>query len=190
MQIYSIKVTIRGISPLIWRRFQLSCHTSLAELHQIIQLSMGWDDEYLHQFRVYGKDYGIHYEGGPCFRDDPRLVLINQFEFDEGDRFTYEYNFIESRLCDLRIEKIEECEVELSPPKCIGGSRLFHEYPVRSQFDIISDMVPLIEKLMMKVTKPRLRKAKALSEEYQSIMVSRKYINQQLLEFSANPIYR
>ena len=190
MQTYSIKVAIRGISPMIWRRFQLSDNTSLADLHQIIQISMGWDDEHLHQFKIHAKRYGIHYEGGAGFMDSAHHALIKQFEFDIGDKFTYEYNFYESRLCDIRIEKIEDCEAELSCPICIGGSRIYHEYPVRSLFDILEDMVPLIKILMTKITKPRLRKAQELSEEYQSVMYSRKRINQQLLAFSSDPSYR
>ncbi len=190
MQTYSIKVAIHGFSPMIWRRFQLSDNTSLADLHHIIQIAMGWDDEHLHNFNIYAKEYGIHYDGGTDFMDDPNLVTMKQFEFDVGDKFTYEYNFYEFRLCDIRIEKIEDCKVEIRRVKCIGGSRIYHEYPVRSQFDIIADMAPLIKKLMTKVTKTRLRKAKELSDEYQSIMYSRKRINQQLLEFSIDPSYR
>ena len=52
MAIYSIKVALRGISPMIFRRLRLSGRTSLADLHQLIQLSMGWDDEYLHRFHI------------------------------------------------------------------------------------------------------------------------------------------
>ncbi len=175
---------------MIWRRLKISGDTSIAALHQIIQITMGWDNYHLHQFRIYGKNYGISYHGGLSFMDDAHSVQINQFEFDIGDKFTYEYNFYESRLCDIRIEKIEYSKIELCRPKCIDGSRIYHEYPVRSQFDIITDMAPLVKKLMTKVTKCRLRKAKELSDEYQSIMYSRKRINQQLLEFSIDPSYR
>ena len=190
MQTYSIKVAIHGISPMIWRRFQLSDNTSLADLHHIIQISMGWEDEHLHKFNIYAKEYGIHYDGGAGFMDDPNEVTIKQLEFDVGDKFTYEYNFFEGRLCDIRIEKIEDCDVEISRAKCIGGSQIYHEYPVRSQFDIIADMAPFIEKLMTKITKSRLRKAKELSDEYQLVLYSRKRINKQLLEFSIDPSYR
>ncbi len=49
---------------MIWRRLRLSEYTTLADLHSIIQVTMGWDDEYLHQFHIEGKDYGISYDGG------------------------------------------------------------------------------------------------------------------------------
>ncbi len=190
MQIYSIKVAIRGISPMIWRRFQLSDNVSLADLHHIIQISMGWDNEHLHKFRIYAKDYGIHYTGGPGFMDNAYQVQIKQFEFDVGDKFTYEYNFYESRLCDIRVEKIEEGSFEVNQLKCIGGSRIYHEDTVRDQFEIMKDMLDLFKKLRVKVTPSRLAKAKELSEEYLSIKFSRKHINRLLVEFITDPSYR
>lgn len=42
----------RGVSPMIWRRLRLQGNTSLAGLHHIIQIAMGWDDEYLHYFHI------------------------------------------------------------------------------------------------------------------------------------------
>lgn len=85
MQTYSIKVALRNISPMIWRRFEINGNSTIADLHHIIQIAMGWDDEHLHQFRIYAKDYGIWYDGGPSFMDNAHLVQITQFEFDVGD---------------------------------------------------------------------------------------------------------
>lgn len=70
MKTYSIEVALRGISPMIWRRFKINGNTTLADLHHVIQIGMGWDNLHLHQFRVYAKDYGICYPGGPSFMDD------------------------------------------------------------------------------------------------------------------------
>ena len=46
MKTYLIKVALRGISPMIWRRLRIQGNTSLADLHYIIQIAMGWDDYY------------------------------------------------------------------------------------------------------------------------------------------------
>nr|WP_252120253.1 MULTISPECIES: plasmid pRiA4b ORF-3 family protein [Yersiniaceae] len=35
-------------------------------------------------------------------------VVIDDFAFDAGDRFTYEYNFFEHWIHDIRIEAIQE----------------------------------------------------------------------------------
>ncbi|NHB98171.1 plasmid pRiA4b ORF-3 family protein [Photorhabdus stackebrandtii] len=106
MKAYIVKMALRGISPMVWRRFRLLSETSLAAFHYIIQIAQGWHGDHLHQFHIYGKDYGISYSGGIAFSDNPYKITLDDFEFDAGDRFTYEYNFFEnwrilsSKTCD------------------------------------------------------------------------------------------
>lgn len=95
MKIYTLKIVLRGISPLVWRRLKVPRRTSLAQLHYVIQTIYGWDDENLHQFHIYGKDYGINYDGGLGYSDNAHKVYLDDFAFDEGDKFSYEYNFFE-----------------------------------------------------------------------------------------------
>lgn len=80
---------------MVWRRLRIAANTSLVALHYIIQIAQGWGDDYLHQFHIYGKDYGISYEGDIGFTDSLFRVMIDDFAFDTDDRFTYEYNFFE-----------------------------------------------------------------------------------------------
>lgn len=70
MNIYFIKVVLRGVSPMIWRRLRISGNTSLAILHDIIQCVYGWDGFHLHQFHIHGKDHGINYIGAICYPDN------------------------------------------------------------------------------------------------------------------------
>ncbi|MDF2866636.1 MAG: plasmid pRiA4b ORF-3-like family protein [Gammaproteobacteria bacterium] len=93
MKLYTLKIALRGISPLIWRRLRISGITSLADLHLIIQTVFGWKDEHLHQFHIYGKDYGISYRGGPAFSDNAHRIYLDSFGFEEGDKFTYDLHF-------------------------------------------------------------------------------------------------
>ena len=94
MTVYSIKVALRGVSLMIRRRLRLPGSTSIADFHHIIQVAMGWDNDYLHCFHIFGEDYGIAYEGGLSFSDNPHKVTVDDFGFDVGDRFTYAYNFV------------------------------------------------------------------------------------------------
>ncbi|MGT7680300.1 plasmid pRiA4b ORF-3 family protein [Escherichia coli] len=105
---------------MVWRRLRIAADTSLAALHFIFQIVQGWGDDHLHQFHIYGKDYGISYEGGIGFVDNPFRVVIDDFAFDAGDRFTYEYNFFEHWLHDIRVEAIYENST-LKAPFCISG---------------------------------------------------------------------
>ena len=46
LNIYTIKIAMRGVSPMIWRRLRISGSASLAQFHHVIQIAMGWDDDY------------------------------------------------------------------------------------------------------------------------------------------------
>lgn len=51
-QDYRLKITLDGIDPPIWRRFQVPADTTLARLHDVIQTVMGWENDHLHAFRI------------------------------------------------------------------------------------------------------------------------------------------
>lgn len=61
--IYQLRLVLRGISSLIWRRLLVPCSATIADLHAIFQLAFGWDDEHLNLFHIHGKDYGIAHAG-------------------------------------------------------------------------------------------------------------------------------
>ena len=52
--IYQFKVTLKESHPPIWRRIQVPDCT-LGELHEVLQVVMGWEDCHLHQFVVRGE---------------------------------------------------------------------------------------------------------------------------------------
>src|SRR2546430_10494559 len=68
--VYRLRVVIAGISPLIWRRLEVTASTTIAGLHAIVQTAFGWSGEHLHRFVIGGTEYGISYLGGPRPRGD------------------------------------------------------------------------------------------------------------------------
>jgi hypothetical protein len=56
--IVSLKVTLRGIKPPIWRRLLVPATMTLGDLHEAIQAAMGWDNDHLHAFDIAGRQYG------------------------------------------------------------------------------------------------------------------------------------
>lgn len=121
--IYQFKITLRGISPLIWRRLLVHAETSIAELHYIVQLAMGWTDSHLHRFLIHGKEYGIAYDGGLGFDDDPKQMRVADFRFRLRERFLYEYDFRDNWQHDIRVEQIVAADPKRTYPVCIGGKR-------------------------------------------------------------------
>ena len=61
--IYQMKVTLQGIRPPVWRRFQISSTDTLADLHVALQVLMGWAKVHMHQFVKDNYHYGEPDEG-------------------------------------------------------------------------------------------------------------------------------
>jgi hypothetical protein len=177
MTIYSIKVALRGISPMIWRRLRLPAQTSLADLHYIIQMAMGWDDEHLHCFHIFGKDYGISYVGGLSFADNPHDVTVDGFGFDIGDRFTYTYNFFDNCLCDIRIEDIQTDGGNVIP-FCTGGQGRWVNNTPRYRGDVALALIEVLDIIFNgDETTTTVGDVRELINVYESIRFNRSAIN-------------
>ncbi|QMS92304.1 hypothetical protein HUN01_33710 [Nostoc edaphicum CCNP1411] len=50
--IYQLHIFILGISPMIWRRVKIRSDSTIADLHYIIQIAIGWADSHLHRFII------------------------------------------------------------------------------------------------------------------------------------------
>jgi len=114
--IYQLRIVLRGISPLIWRRLQVRSDTTLAQLHLMLQILFDWCDEHLHRFHIFGKDYGS--DGA-----DTRTVRLSAFGFHPGERFRYVYNYWADWQCDIRLEAVLPVEPDRFYPVCPGGQR-------------------------------------------------------------------
>jgi len=182
VNIYTIKIARRGISPMIWRRLRIAGDTTIAALHHIIQISMGWDDTYLHSFHIYGKDYGIAYAGGLSFSDNPHAISLEDFGFDVGDRFTYTYNFNAPWLSDIRIEVIEPLSKDPDvAPYCIGGSRRHGANAV----DEHQAYLKVLDKVVNSDDMATLGDLQVLIEDFDAVRFNRRSINNDLVgEFS------
>ena len=102
-----LRAVLRSISPLIWRRLLVRGDTSVARLHQILQVAFGWQDMHLHRFEIRGREYGVHQEGGVFFDTDAHEVLVGKLKLRCLERFTYEYD---SAICG--------CTTCASKPPC------------------------------------------------------------------------
>src|SRR5437868_14571076 len=49
--VYQVRVVLRGVSPLIWRRLLVRSDSTIADLHATLQRALGWSDEHLNRFR-------------------------------------------------------------------------------------------------------------------------------------------
>jgi len=122
VKVYQLKVSLRDISPMIWRRLLVPSDTTIAHLHDILQTAMGWEDLHLHQFRVHGKEYGIYREGGMFFDDDPSQVTLADFKLRASEQFVYEYDMGDFWHHDIRLERVLPRDLSKTYPICTGGA--------------------------------------------------------------------
>ena len=80
--VYQLRIVLREISPLIWRRLLVRSDTTLAHLHTMLQIAFDWSDEHLHTFHLHGKDYGSN-------GAETRHVRLDTFRLRRGERFRY-----------------------------------------------------------------------------------------------------
>jgi hypothetical protein len=121
--IYQIKVTLKGSQPPIWRRIQVRSDITLAKLHDVLQVVMGWYDAHLHQFIVGGTYYGVPHPDYFGEMEDERRVRLYQVATGEKSKFIYEYDFGDSWEHVLVVEKVLEPEPGQVYPVCIKGKR-------------------------------------------------------------------
>jgi len=121
--IYQLKVVLLGISPIIWRRLLVRSDSTIADLHDTLQITFGWSDDHLHCFIIHGRQYGIAYLGGIDFRDDPRRIKLSDLGLRVKEKFFYEYDFNDQWRHLIRVEAILPMEPDRFYPVCISGKR-------------------------------------------------------------------
>jgi hypothetical protein len=158
--VYELRVVLRGVSPLVWRRLLVRSDTTIADLHTTLQTALGWSDEHLNRFVIHGREYGVSHVGGIGFRDE-RCVRLVDFGLRIGERFRYEYDLTDGWQHDIRLEQILPLETGRRYPVCIGGRRALPPedcggpwafLELRQRFSIISiadRMLELVERRLV-----------------------------------------
>ncbi len=120
--VYRLKITLDNIDPSIWRRVQVEDCT-LADLHVVIQICMGWYNSHLHMFAIGGEQYTDPEMGG-----DPDDISTHSESLahlvDQGCRtFSYTYDFGDSWEHTIEVEEVSPAEPKVKYPRCVEGKR-------------------------------------------------------------------
>lgn len=121
-----IKISLDDSNPLIWREVLVPKDISFYKLHQVIQITMGWTNSHLFEFNIEGYRIGEIYEQLEDLDDDKiingketKLIdLVNE----PGEFFKYWYDFGDSWMHTVRIEKYVSLAKPHQLPYCIGGA--------------------------------------------------------------------
>src|SRR5260370_18487263 len=56
-EIFQLKVTLLGTRPPIWRQLLVPTDLTLAQLHDVLQVAMGWQECHMHEFSGGGRHF-------------------------------------------------------------------------------------------------------------------------------------
>ena len=127
--VYQFKVSLKYTAPEIWRSIQIPESYTFYDFHVAIQDAMGWTDSHLHMFRMKtlgGSPIVIHSPYvDPELEDDDFLIdteiFIKDYLSVQNDIVLYEYDFGDSWLHEIQLEKIVVKETNKRYPLCLGG---------------------------------------------------------------------
>src|SRR5699024_1134754 len=123
---YQIKVELSDISPRIWRRLLVSSDVLLSDLHEILQIAMGWTNSHLHQFI---KDRDFYVPPAPegmmldSFGTDYTGFRLNDLLPEPKEEIIYEYDFGDGWQHEIALEKVLEGKKAATLPICVAGAR-------------------------------------------------------------------
>jgi hypothetical protein len=121
-EIYQLKVTLLDTSPPIWRRLLVRADVTLAQLHDVLQAAMGWDDDHLHEFSVGQRRFGRpNPEEGMSSTEDERTVRLSGILGRVGSKVIYTYDFGDSWEHGIVLEKRLPADPNMTYPVCTDG---------------------------------------------------------------------
>ncbi|MDQ6733035.1 MAG: plasmid pRiA4b ORF-3 family protein [Nitrospirota bacterium] len=104
---YQFPIMLRHINPPVWRRILIGSESSLATLHDTLQIVCDWSDPHLHRFLLHGKEYGVGRAGCTSFRRTAANVRLAEVGFRPKERFLYEYDCGDLWQHQIRFEQTQ-----------------------------------------------------------------------------------
>ncbi|MBI5232762.1 MAG: plasmid pRiA4b ORF-3 family protein [Deltaproteobacteria bacterium] len=129
--VYQFKVSLKNISPPIWRRIQVPGTYTFWDLHVAIQDVMGWEDYHLHLFKIVNpataekerigipdEEFDIDYKTLPGWK----RRIARYFSIDNPEA-EYVYDFGDNWKHEIEMEDILQRKKDVKYPVCIAGKR-------------------------------------------------------------------
>jgi hypothetical protein len=132
--VYTLKITLRGSDPPIWRRVQLP-NCTLEDLHNVIQFAMGWHDAHMHEFEINGRRFqsssgrfavDFMWNWGAEDSESTEETLLSDVipvESRKPFRINYVYDFGDRWEHEIVVEEVEDCDAPPTHPVCLDGKR-------------------------------------------------------------------
>ena len=102
----------------------MSTDTTLARLHSILQVLMGWQDHHLYAFVIDGKRYfPRHEDDGDIGKANVIGTKLSSFFKKTAKVITYEYDFGDRWELELHVESTKDTIGQKLSAECLEGCR-------------------------------------------------------------------
>lgn len=128
---FRLRVCLDDVEPPIWRRLDIASDLTLDDVHDALQLAMGWTNSHLHGFRRFDAATGEFdtpfltgfeiAEGEDGVGED--TVRLDQVLFAPGDRLEYAYDFGDGWDHTVVLEAELPRDPGTRPVVCVDGAR-------------------------------------------------------------------
>lgn len=141
---FTVRVSLKEISPIVWRKFQCPSNISLRHLIELVIRLMGWENEHLNHIQTGSRTFYV-----PRCQDDPEMewghhlfqedFMLSDILNEKGGTVRWEYDFGDSWLHEIRLSSIDEYKPDephdivfkggrqACPPENCGGVWGFRE---------------------------------------------------------------
>ena len=109
----TLRVVLLKVSPLVARLISVPDDLSLEELHDVLQLVLGWSGQAFYNFRIHDQEIGR--------RRHLRTHLLREFQLRRREKFLYTYDFLDLWEWEIRVLDIEPGSAEQWRPRCLAG---------------------------------------------------------------------
>ncbi|MGH3155824.1 MAG: plasmid pRiA4b ORF-3 family protein, partial [Streptosporangiaceae bacterium] len=118
--VYQLKISLRNVGePPVWRRVLVPADLTLAELHDVIQLAIGWDCSHMHVFSTRLGEYGTP-DRELNFADE-RGAQLTEVLPKKRSKLLYTYDFGDDWEHDVVVEDKRPVTPGDTLPLCIEG---------------------------------------------------------------------
>jgi hypothetical protein len=131
--VHTLKVTLCGVRPAVWRRLEVPSACTLGGLHEVLQDAFGRDGDHLHEFQVHGVRYAPRdcEPLGPSWLREPArnedVSPLARVAPRVGDVLDYTYDLGADRRHRIEVEKVGPAAATGRYPQCTAGAGLAPE---------------------------------------------------------------
>lgn len=131
VQKFTLRVTLRGIKPAIYRKFCVPSNITLRHLSELLLELMGWADEHLNQFRkgdsyyapAYQREHEMPVLFGPARNFNQEDYTLSDLLTEKGKSIEWEYDFGDSWYHDVKLSSIGDYKEDEPLVSFIKGER-------------------------------------------------------------------